>query len=389
MSSTEQVSDAPTPSPIMQMAIGFWVSKTLLTAVELDVFTRISSYQENKNVESITLEEFQHLTGIRYSRPAEAFTTALVSLGLLKANKNQKGEKTFVNTQLSAQFLDKGKSTYIGDVIAMFDERLYKRWDKLSDALRTNKPVGEKQGEDIESVFEKAKSNQELEQVKGEQGGEIKSTMFEKAKSSGETEIEHVQKFTRAMYGISVGPAMVLSKRVDFSKYKKMMDIGGGSGVYAIQVVANNPGNMSAVVLDSKPVCQVTNEYIQQFNLQDKVRTMEFDFFNDQMPKDCDVAFLSHVIHIFDREKNIKLLKRIHDSLPEDGMIIISEWLLNDEKTGPVPSSLMGLTMIIENNGGKSYSYNEVSQMLIEAGFKNIEKRALVEPAEIIIGYKR
>jgi 3-hydroxy-5-methyl-1-naphthoate 3-O-methyltransferase len=122
--------------------------------------------------------------------------------------------------------------------------------------------------------------------------------------------------------------------------------------------------------------------------LQDKVQTMEFDFFNDQMPKDCDVAFLSHVIHIFDRDTNIALLKKIHDSLPEKGMIIISEWLLNDEKTGPVASALMGLTMIIENSGGRSYSYREMSQMLIEAGFKNVEKRSLIEPAEIVIGYK-
>jgi hypothetical protein len=114
---------------------------------------------------------------------------------------------------------------------------------------------------------------------------------------------------------------------------------------------------------------------------------MEFDFFNDQMPDDCDVAFLSHIIHIFDKEKNIALLKKINDSLPEKGVIIISEWLLNDEKTGPVPSALMGLTMILENSGGRSYSYSEVSQMLTEAGFKSIEKRPLIEPAEIIIGY--
>jgi ubiquinone/menaquinone biosynthesis C-methylase UbiE len=245
----------------------------------------------------------------------------------------------------------------------MFDERLYKRWDKLSEALNTNKPIGEKQGEDIESVFDKAKSNLEVEQL---------------------------QKFTNAMYGISIGPAMTLAKNVDFSKHKKMMDIGGGSGVYAIQVVANNPNNMSAVVLDSKPVCQVADGYIKQYNLQDKVQTMTFDFFNDQLPNDCEVAFLSHIVHIFDKDKNITLLKKIYESLPnENGIIIISEWLLNDEKTGPITSALMGLTMIIENSGGRGYSYSEISQMLTEVGFKNIEKRPLIEPAEIVIGYKK
>jgi 3-hydroxy-5-methyl-1-naphthoate 3-O-methyltransferase len=106
MSNIERVSEV-TPSPIMQTATGFWVSKTLMAAVGLDVFTKISSYQKDKNVGSITLEDFQDIAGIRDSRPAEAFTTALVSLGLLKVNVNAKGEKEFDNSQLSSQFLIK------------------------------------------------------------------------------------------------------------------------------------------------------------------------------------------------------------------------------------------------------------------------------------------
>jgi 3-hydroxy-5-methyl-1-naphthoate 3-O-methyltransferase len=359
MSPLESPPNNISPSPIMQMVTGFWGSKTLMTAVELGVFTKISAYHN----QSMTLKEFQNIIGIEEIRPAEAFTTALVSLGLLKVDKNNDEERTFANSEVSSGFLDKNKPTYIGDLITMFDERSYKSWDKLSEALKTNKPIREDQGGDIESIFDKARSNQEVEQV---------------------------QKFTHAMHGISIGPAMALAKNVDFSNHKKMMDIGGGSGVYAIQVVANNPNNMSAVVLDSKPVCQVAAQYIQQYKLQHKVQTMTFDFFEDQLPNDCDVAFLSHVIHIFDRDKNIILLKKIHDSLPsENGMIIISEWLLNNEKTGPVASALMGLTMIIENRGGRSYSYSEISEMLTEAGFKNIEKRPLIEPAEIVIGYKK
>ena len=344
MSPLESPPNNISPSPIMQMATGFWVSKTLMTAVELGVFTKISAYQKDSDSKSMTMREFQKIIGIEESRPAEAFTTALVSLGLLKVNKNKNGEKVFANSEVSSMFLDKSKSTYIGDVIAMFDERLYKRWDKLSEALKTNKPIGERQGEDIESIFDE----------------------------------------------VSIAPAMALAKNVDFSNHKKMMDIGGGSGVYAIQVVANSPNNMSAVVLDSKPVCQVADGYIKQYNLQNKVQTMTFDFFKDQLPNDCDVAFLSHVIHIFDKDKNITLLKKIHDSLSnENGVIIISEWLLNDEKTGHISSALMGLTMVIENSKGRGYSYSEISQMLTEAGFKNIEKRPLIEPAEIVIGYKK
>lgn len=139
MSSLEQINGI-TASALMQMATGFWVSKTLMTAVELEIFTKISSHQKDKNVQSITLKEFQEISGIRDSRPAEAFTTALVSLGLLNANKDTNGEITFNNSQLSSLFLDKGKSAYIGDVIAMFDERLSKRWDKLQRHLSPTNP---------------------------------------------------------------------------------------------------------------------------------------------------------------------------------------------------------------------------------------------------------
>jgi hypothetical protein len=154
MSSSEAHLNNISPSPIMRMATGFWVSKTLMTAVELGVFTKISAYQNVNDSKSMTLREFQNIIGIEESRPAEAFTTALVSLGLLKVIKNNNGEKAFTNSEISSMFLDKSKSTYIGDVIAMFDERLYKGWDKLSEALKTNKPIGEKQGEDIESIFD-------------------------------------------------------------------------------------------------------------------------------------------------------------------------------------------------------------------------------------------
>src|SRR5919108_6296472 len=116
------------PSPIMQMATGFWVSKTLMSAVELGVFTKVARFQNDNNGKSMTLREFQKTIGIEESRPAEAFTTALASLGLLKVNTNgNNGEKTFSNTELSSTFLDKNKPTYIGDVINMFNKRLYKR----------------------------------------------------------------------------------------------------------------------------------------------------------------------------------------------------------------------------------------------------------------------
>jgi cyclopropane fatty-acyl-phospholipid synthase-like methyltransferase len=166
-----------------------------------------------------------------------------------------------------------------------------------------------------------------------------------------------------------------------------MIDIGGGSGAYAINVAKEYP-NMTATVADLGPVCKVAEQYIAQYGLGSRVKTALFDFWKQDVPKGHDVAFLSHIIHDYDEEKDVTLLKKIHASLNPGGAVIVSEWMLNDEKTGPVPSAMMGLNMIIETNGGRNYSFAEVSEMLKKAGFKNVEKRPLAGPAQIAIGYK-
>jgi 3-hydroxy-5-methyl-1-naphthoate 3-O-methyltransferase len=364
---------SPSPDPIFQMLTGFWVSKSLMTAVELEVFTKLAG-------KSVNMQQLQKILEME-NRPAKVFSTALVSLGLLSkverrtssngnimvANDEQTEEQNdynyyYSNSHLADTFLVKGKPGYMGDIISMFDKRLYKSWDKLNQSLKTNKPIVQEEGGDAESIWNQAKSNQAIEQMK---------------------------KFTHAMHGLSIGPAMTLTKVFDFSTYNKMMDVGGGSGVYSIQVVKENP-NMHAVILDVNAVCQVANGYIERFNLQDKIQTQPLDFFKEDLPEGCDLALLSHILHDHSEEKGRLLLKKIYDSLVtgKKGAVIISEWLLNDEKTGPQASALMGLNMIVETTGGRNYSFVEISEMLMGAGFNDIEKRPLAGPAEIVIGYK-
>lgn len=189
------------PDPIFQMLTGFWVSKTLMTAVELEVFTKLSRGAKSS---SVTLDELQDILGME-RRPTEVFVTALVSLALLKVADNTAttvDEKRYSNSEIADTFLNKNnKPSYMGDLISMYDKGLYKSWDKLSVSLKMNKPIDEKEGGDAEGIFIQAKSDQAVEQI---------------------------QKFTHAMYGVSVGPAIALSKVFDFSKYRRMMDIGGG-----------------------------------------------------------------------------------------------------------------------------------------------------------------
>ena len=136
------------PDPIFQMATGFWVSKTLMTAVELEVFTKLSG---NK---SVTFEQLQNDILEMDKRPAEVFATALLSLGLINVSGERGGgegggegrEKLYSNSQLSEVFLDKNKPSYIGDFIIMMDKRLYNKWGKLPVSLKTNRPIEAAEG---------------------------------------------------------------------------------------------------------------------------------------------------------------------------------------------------------------------------------------------------
>jgi predicted O-methyltransferase YrrM len=335
------------PDPVFQMLTGFFASKTLMAAVEMDVFTKLEGRQA-------TGQELQQLLALE-SRPAQVFASALVSIGLLEAKNGR-----FSNSQVAATFLSKKSPAYMGGFVRMCDERLYKAWDYLSWSLANNRPADVKKGGDAESLFNDAKSDKS---------------------------IEAMEKFTHAMHGVSIGPAMALAKAFDFSRYKSMIDIGGGSGAYSLQVAKEYP-NMTATVADLGPVCKVAEQYIAQYGLSGRVKTILLDFWKQDIPKGHDVAFLSHIIHDYDEEKDITLLKKIHASLNPGGAVIASEWMLNDDKTGPVPSAMMGMNMIIETNGGRNYSFVEISEMMKKAGFKNIEKRPLAGPAQIAIGYK-
>jgi 3-hydroxy-5-methyl-1-naphthoate 3-O-methyltransferase len=123
-----------------------------MAAVELELFTKLSGGKK------MTLNELQKVLSME-ARPTSVFASALASIGLLQVTKTEEGgEGLFANSPISEIFLDKSKESYMGDIITMFDKRLYKAWDKLIPSLQTNKPVDAADGGGAESIFDQAKS---------------------------------------------------------------------------------------------------------------------------------------------------------------------------------------------------------------------------------------
>lgn len=339
----ERAAAKPTPVPLMQIASGFWAAKTLAAAVELDLFTELSG-------RGATVDQLCQILAIQ-PRPAEMLLSAGAALGLL-----EKREGRYYNSPLAEEFLVRGKPYYFGGVISMLDRRLYLPWHRLAEAIRTNRAQtwGEHAG-----LFEAISANPEEQRI-----------------------------FTEAMHSFSMHSGKAVAEAFDFSPYRRLIDIGGGSGAYCIEACRRYP-HLRAVVFDLPPALEIARDKIARAGLSDRIETHAGDFFRDELPRGSDVALLSMILHDWTPEKNRSILRRCFAALPSGGALIVAELMMNDDKTGPLPAALMSLNMLIETEG-RNYTWSEYTEWLEEAGFRGIKRVALESPGAngLLIGHK-
>lgn len=316
------------PNKILELTRGAWKTQVLYTAVKLDVFTIISQGTE-------TAKDIADKIGSTEDA-LERLLNACISLGLL-SKKNDR----YADTPESEEFLVKGKPHYLGDLVTMIGGDLYMLWGELADVV--------KEGTSRHRLSERMKSPEE---AKG---------------------------FTRAMHNNAMAPARTMAEKIDFSGYKKLLDIGGGSGAYSIAITEKFPG-IHATIYELPNVVSVAKDYIAEAQA-DRVDTIEGDFHTDGLPSDYDTALISQILHSYSPETCKEIISKAYNTLSDGGMLIINEFLLDDDKTGPEYSVLFSLNMLLESRGkGSSYTFSEISDWLREAGFKNISKVPLAGP---------
>jgi len=328
----------------MQIISGFWASKTLAAAVELDLFTQLSG----RGVDIHQLSQLLEL----HPRPAEMLLSGCASLGLLE----KRGER-YHNSPLSEEFLVRGKPYYFGGVITLLDRRLYLPWNRLPEAIKTNRAQtwGDQPG-----IFEAMSANPEEQRI-----------------------------FTEGMHSFSVQSGEAVAAAFDFLPYAHLLDVGGGSGAYCIEAARRYP-HLRATVFDLPTALEIAREKIAEAAFSDRITTHPGDFFNEALPKGADVVLLSMILHDWTPEKNRVILKRCFDALPSGGAVIVSELMMNDEKTGPASAALMSLNMLIETEG-RNYTWAEYTQWLKDVGFREIQGLPVESPGVngILIGRKR
>jgi len=335
------------PSHIMQVGTGFWSSKTLLSAVELQLFTQIGA-------EAMTGEEIGERLGL-HPRTIYDFLDTLVALRFLQRDGDGRDGR-YRNTPETATFLDKRSPAYIGGILEMFNERLYRFWGDLTVALQTGEPQNE-----------------------------IKHTgkpMFEELYSDP----ARLEQFMAAMQGISLGSFHALAETFDFSKYETVCDIGGATGQLCTILAERHP-HLRCISYDLPVVAPIAKKAIAAAGLADRVATASGDFLADPLPR-ADVITMSLILHDWNLDRKMHLIRSAYDALPEGGAFIVVENLIDDARRENAFGLMMSLNMLIEFGDAFDFTGGDFAGWCREVGFRQVEIVPLAGPSSAGIAYK-
>ena len=341
------MSDTLNPSRILDAGFGFWSSKVLLTAIELEVFTVLSG-------KSMTGEELGDKLGL-HPRGIWDFFDTLVALRFLERNGNGR-EALYGNTAETAHYLDKNSPAYIGGIFEMCNARLYKFWNDLGPALKT-----------------------------GQAQNEIKHSqkpLFEVLYA----DLPRLEQFMGAMAGLSRGNFMALAEKFDFSKYRTLCDVGGATGLLSTLVAKRHP-HIRCISFDLPTVEPIARKTIAREGFSDRIQTASGDFSSDPLPK-ADVITMGMILHDWNLEKKKHLIKAAYNALPENGAFIAVENIIDDERRENAFGLLMSLNMLIEFGDAFDFSGADFWNWCKEAGFKSYEVLHLAGPCSAAIAYK-
>src|SRR5215210_5713566 len=276
-----------TPEQIMNLGMAFWGSKTLLSAVEIGLFTEL--VKGPRDLEALSERLMLH------PRSARDFLDALVALGMLERDSEQ-----YANTPETDLFLDRAKPSYVGGMLEMSNARLYPFWGSLTEALRTGQPQNESKG-----------------------GGEDSFAAIY-------ADPGRLEGFLKAMTGISLGSAIAIANKFPWDQYETLVDVGAAQGGLPVQVALAHE-HLTGGGFDLPPVGPIFEEYVDSHGLGERLHFYLGDFFEDPLPA-ADVLVMGHILHDWGLEEKRALLAKVYEALPEGGALLVYEALIDDER---------------------------------------------------------
>ncbi len=336
-----------TPARIMEVGMAFWPAKVLLSAVELGVFTELGGGAKSGT-------ELQSALKL-HSRANPDFFDTLVALHFLEREGDGPTGR-YRNSPEAALFLDRKSPGFMGGFLEMANARLYEYWGDLSEGLRT-----------------------------GMAQNEIKHTgksVFEALYSTP----ARLEAFMDAMSGISGGNFQALADKFDFSRYKTLCDVGGATGLLSM-LVARKHSHLHCVSADLPNVTEIAHRKIAAAGLSERVSAQALDFFAQPLPK-ADVITMGMILHDWNLEKKMHLIRAAYDALPKGGAFIVVEALIDDARRENAFGLMMSLNMLVEFGDAFDYTGADFSNWCKEAGFSRTEVIPLAGPASAGVAYK-
>ena len=307
------------PDKVLEVFLGFWVSRTVMAAVDLGIFELLHD-------QTLSATEVGERLSLAL-RPASAVLDTCVSVGLLeRANGNYR------NSSLGNSFLWSGSEYSVRNYV--LDERwCWSAWGRLEDALRTNAQTTPPDDEGYHTFPEDF--------------------------------------FLDFLHGHSLAMGERMGLVTDLSDVKRIMDVGGGSGAVSIALCRRNPF-LTAVVVDQAPVIAKTAEHVARAGLSERIETASANVFGEALPEGCDAAVLANFLHDFSEEKNRAVLARVHAALPIGGRVFLLEIVPDDERTGPPLAVAFSAAMIVNTAGGDAYTAAQYRTWLEDTGFTEV-----------------
>lgn len=332
---------------IMEVGLGFWPSKVLLTAVEFEVFTKLGA-------SSMTGEELGRALGL-HPRGIWDFFDALTALGFLE-REGSGAHGRYRNTPTTAQFLDKNSPAYMGGMLEMCNQRLFRFWADLGEALKTGQPQNEVKHSG-KSMFE---------------------TLYE--------DEARLEQFASAMRGISAPNFQALAERFDFSKYRTLCDVGGATALLSTLIAKRHP-HLQCLSFDLPQVEPIAKRWIAKEGMSDRVRAISGDFLTQPLPQ-ADVITMGMILHDWNLQKKQHLVRLAYAALPPGGAFIAIENLIDDDRRENAFGLMMSLNMLIEFGDAFDFTGADFWSWCKQAGFSRYEVIHLAGACSAVTAYK-
>ncbi|MGQ0446053.1 MAG: methyltransferase [Beijerinckiaceae bacterium] len=336
------MTDTVAPANIFELGFGFWESKTLLSAIELGLFTELAAGPAD--LAALTCRLGLH------ERSARDFLDALVALKMLNRENGR-----YSNTPETDHFLDRAKPSYMGGLLEMANARLYESWGSLTEALKT----GQNQNEAKES-------------------GDLFAALY--------ADPGRLRLFLAAMSGVSLGAAEAIAAKFPWKEYKTFVDIGTAQGMVPV-TIARAHNHLSGTGYDLPEVKPVFEEFAAKHGMRERLKFLSGNFFTDPLPA-ADVLIMGHILHDWDLSQKRMLLAKAHAALPKGGALIVYEAIIDDERRQNAFGLLMSLNMLIETTGGFDFTGADCQGWMRDAGFSQTRVEPLNGPDSMVVAIK-